>query len=73
MIDFAFLVEIFIIYLSKNKSWHPKGVPLVRPLKIPILVYFRVILTVRAYQVLINTAASVGLPAVQKCLLFDLT
>ena len=27
-IDFAFLVEIFIIYCIKlNKSWHLKGVP----------------------------------------------
>ena len=38
-IYFAFLVEIFIIYVIKlTKSWHVKGVPLVRPLKIPILV-----------------------------------
>ena len=38
-IYFAFLVEIFIIYgIKLTKSWHVKGVPLVRPLKIPILV-----------------------------------
>ena len=66
-IDFSFLVEIFVIYCIKlNKSWHLKGVPLVRPLKILILVYLRVILTVRAYQVLMDTAATVGLPGVQK-------
>ena len=38
-IYFAFLVEIFVIYgIKLTKSWHVKGVPLVRPLKIPILV-----------------------------------
>ena len=32
-------MEIFIIYgIKLTKSWHVEGVPLVRPLKIPILV-----------------------------------
>ena len=32
-------MEIFIIYgIKLTKSWHVQGVPLVRPLKIPILV-----------------------------------